>query len=144
MSTKIDIHKDFHGSFSYGLQFLCENYGQEEMKAYLTRLARTVYRPLIDSLKLRGLPALEEHLTYVFNIEEGKFRVDYEDDVLVFQVGKCPAIHHMKEHDYPIAQKYCEHCRILNQEICKAAGYDSSTEYDQDKGSCTQKFWKEK
>ncbi|RKY66561.1 MAG: hypothetical protein DRQ02_08650 [Candidatus Latescibacterota bacterium] len=144
MPKKIKLHKDFHGAFSYGLQFLCENYGEEEMVAYLVRLARTVYRPLVDTVKLRGLPALEEHLIYVFTVEGGKFEIGYEEDVLVLRVEKCPAIHHMKERNYPIAQKYCDHCRILNQEICKAAGYSSSVKYDQDEGSCVQRFWEER
>jgi len=138
-----NVHKDFHGSMSYGLQYLYEKYGEKEMVLYLKELARTVYRPLTEGLKMRGLPALEEHWDYIFTIENGDFEIGYEEnDVLFLKVKKCPAIFHMREHNYQIADKYCEHCRIINEEICHPAGYECSVKYDQNKGSCIQKFWR--
>jgi len=137
------VHKDFHGAMSYGLQYLYEKYGEKEMTLYLKRVAGNVYRPLIEELKIRGLPALEEHWGYIFTIEGADFEIGYgENDVLFLKVKKCPAIFHMREHNYQIADKYCEHCRILNEEICHSAGYECSVKYDQNKGSCVQKFWK--
>ena len=61
VSLMANVHKDFHGCFSFGLKFLLDNYGPEEMEEYLRRLARTVYAPLIESVGDRGLPALQDH-----------------------------------------------------------------------------------
>jgi len=138
-----NVHKDFHGSMSYGIQYLYEKYGEKELVEYLKQLAHTVYSPLIEALKMRGLPALYEHWDYIFTIEDADFEIGYEEnDVLFLKVRKCPAIYHMRENNYQVAEKYCEHCRTINEEICHSAGYECSIEYDQDKGSCIQKFWR--
>jgi len=138
-----NIHKDFHGSMSYGIQYLYEKYGEEEMVRYLKQVAKNVYAFLTEGLKMRGLPVLETHWDYIFTIEGADFDIDYEEnDQLILNVKRCPAIHHMQERGYKIAEKYCEHCRIVNEEICHPAGYDCSVEYNQKKGSCIQKFWK--
>ncbi len=138
-----NVHKDFHGAMSYGIQYIHKKYGETEMVEYLRQLAHTIYLPLIEALKTKGLPALYEHWDYVFTIESADFEIGYEEnDVLFLKVKKCPVIHHMQEHNYQVAEKYCEHCKIINEEICRSAGYESSLEYDQDKGSCVQKFWK--
>ena len=112
------------------------------MVEYLKQLAHTLYSPLIEELKTRGLPALYEHWDYIFTIEGADFEMGYEEnDVLFLKVKKCPAIHHMQENNYQVAEKYCQHCRIINEKICHSAGYECSIEYEQDKGSCRQKFW---
>ncbi len=137
-----NIHKDFHGGMSYGIQYLYEKYAERELIEYLKGLAHTVYSPLIEALRTRGLPALYQHWDYIFSIEDACFEIGYqENDLLFLKVKKCPAIHHMQEHTYQVAEKYCQHCQIINEEICHSAGYECSIEYDQDKGSCVQKFW---
>lgn len=137
-----NVHKDFHGLLSYGIQYLCEKYGEREMVKYLKQVVYTVYSSLTEELKIKGLPALYKHWDYIFTIEDADFEIDYEEnDVLSLKVRKCPAIHHMREHGYQVAEKYCEHYRIINEEICHLADYECSVEYSQDKGSCIQKFW---
>ena len=49
-----NVHKDFHGALSYGLQFLEENYGKEGLQAFLSGLASTVYKSLCEDLRIRG------------------------------------------------------------------------------------------
>jgi hypothetical protein len=48
----------------------------------------------------------------------------------------------MKRHGYMIADRFCEGTRIVNEEICRAAGYECSVRYDQSRGRCVQRFWK--
>lgn len=137
-----NVHKDFHGCLSFGLKFLKENYGRKEVAAYLRRVARTVYAPLIESLKAEGLPALREHWQRIMTLEDADFRLHLDDDVLILEVRKCPAIHHMRTHGYEVAPNFCESTRIVNQEICRQAGFRSSIEYDQEHGRCIQRFWR--
>lgn len=135
-----NVHKDFHGAMSYGLIFLEEQYGLDGMREYLARAGEAMYRDLIADLKARGLPALEEHWRRIFTQEDGEFDLRMEGDTLVLDVKKCPAIHHMKEHNYRIAPHFCEHTRVVNDAICRAAGYEATVEYDQDAGRCVQRF----
>jgi hypothetical protein len=136
------VHKDFYGAFSYGLEHLYKKYGEKEVITYLRQVGRNVYKPLSMGLKKEGLSALEKHWRKVFSLEEADFSLSYEGKVLVLKVNKCPAIHHLRTHNYPIFKKFCEHTRIVNEEICSQAGYQCSVDYDQNKGECLQRFWK--
>jgi len=141
------VHKDFHGALSFALQFLSDRYGRGEMEEYLRQVAREVYGPLRERLKKEGLKALEEHWRKVFTLEgaeEGKdFTLSYEDGTLVLRVRRCPAVHHIKERGYKLAEDFCESTRIVNEGICRPAGYDCSVEYDRGAGRCVQRFWRE-
>jgi len=136
-----NVHKDFHGGFSYGLQYLQDNYGEDALYDYLRKMARTVYSPLIEELKKDGLAAMAAHLARIFTLEEGEFELSFNGDRLVLNVNKCPAIHHMKGQGYMIADKFCEATRIVNEEICHAAGYECSVDCEQQNGRCVQEFW---
>jgi hypothetical protein len=139
-----NVHKDFHGALSYGIQFLVDNYGMDGLKKYLRGLAKSVYAPLAKDLKADGLGAIRKHYEDIFTLEGGKFEFREEDDTLVFDVKECPAIAHMKAQGYEISPHFCEHTRILNEAICNEAGYSSSVDYNQEEGRCVQRFWKEK
>ncbi len=138
-----NVHKDFHGAFSYGIQFIMQSYGMEGLKAYLEKLADTVYAPLVKGLRDEGLSSLRAHWDHIFTLEGGKFELRDEGEVLVLDVQECPAIAHMKKQGYDIDPNFCEHTRILNEAICRRAGYRSSVDYDQAAGRCVQRFWKE-
>lgn len=138
-----NVHKDFHGAFSYGIQFIMQSYGMEGLKAYLEKLADTVYAPLVKGLRDEGLSSLRAHWNHIFTLEGGKFELRNEGDTLVLDVHECPAIAHMKKQGYTIDPNFCEHTRILNEAICARAGYRSSVDYNQAEGRCVQRFWKE-
>ncbi len=137
-----NVHKDFHGALSFGLKFLEEQYGMDGTREFLQGLAETVYAPLVADLRERGLCALRDHWQTVFDLEQGEIEQVLRDDVLTLTVKRCPAVAHMKERGYRIAPHHCEQTRAINEAVCRAAGYASSTEYDQDAGTCVQKFWK--
>ncbi len=138
-----NIHKDFHGCFSFGLKFLLENYGEAEVEAYLRRLARNAYAPLIEALRLRGLPALHDHWQHIMTLEAADFDLRFaNDDTLVLEVRECPAIAHMRARGYTICSHFCEATRIVNDEICRQAGCSAEVEYDQERASCVQRFRK--
>jgi len=136
------VHKDFHGALSFGLQFVEDHYGEQGLQDFLSGLADTVYQPLAADLRERGLPALRDHWQTVFEQEQADFELRMDGDVLVLDVRRCPAVTHMNEHGYAVAQHFCEHTRIVNEAVCKAAGYTASVEYDQEAGRCVQRFRK--
>jgi hypothetical protein len=135
-----NVHKDFHGGLSFGLKFLEEQYGVEGMEEFLSTLGGTVYKDLSDDLGKRGLIALRAHWRRIFDLEEGDIDMQMDGDTLVLHVKRCPAIHHMKEQKYAIAPHYCEHTRIVNESICRPAGFEATVEYDQENGTCVQRF----
>ncbi|MCK5862939.1 MAG: hypothetical protein KAH38_10660 [Candidatus Hydrogenedentes bacterium] len=138
-----NVHKDFHGALSYGIQFILDEYGMTGLEKYLQGLADTVYAPLVKKLKTEGLDALRDHWQEIFTVEGGEFELHEEKKELVLTVLSCPAITHMKAQGYPISPQFCEHTRILNEAICAGTGYTCSVESNQDAGCCVQRFWKE-
>lgn len=138
-----NVHKDFHGALSYGLQFLEREYGPEGLREFLSGLADSVYKPLVEDLRTNGLDALERHWTTVFDLEQGDIALERDGDTLVLTVHRCPAVSHMQEENhYAVADHFCEHTRIVNEAVCRAAGYESRTDYNQEAGQCVQRFWK--
>ncbi|GMV92840.1 MAG: hypothetical protein AMXMBFR82_26180 [Candidatus Hydrogenedentota bacterium] len=137
-----NVHKDFHGALSYAFEFLESNYGEDGLRDFLDRLGDTVYKPLVLDLKARGLPALEDHWRRIMDLEGGEYTLRMDGDTLVLDLRACPAVHHMRAHDYRVSEHFCEHTRIVNEAICRRAGYQATVEYDQDKGRCVQRFRK--
>ncbi len=135
-----NVHKDFHGAFSYGLSFLQERFSSEGVQEFLEGLAHTVYKPLVDDLRSRGLPALVDHWERIFELEQGDVTIERAGDELVLRVHRCPALAHLRAMGYPIADHFCEHTRIVNDAVCQAAGYVAEVEYDQAAGRCVQRF----
>ncbi|HUW60023.1 MAG TPA: hypothetical protein VMZ06_03370 [Candidatus Bathyarchaeia archaeon] len=137
-----NVHKDFHGALSYGLQFLDEHFGQEGVRAFLSGLAESVYKPLVEDVRSRGVVALRDHWQHVFALEGGEIELREEGHSLELRVLRCPAIAHMKQHNYPVAARFCEHTRVVNEAVCRAAGFECEVEYDQPAGRCVQRFWR--
>ncbi len=142
-SSCANVHKDFHGALSYGLDFIEKSYGFDGLCSFLSVMAPAVYQPLIEDLRVRGLVALAEHWQKVFALEAGDYELQADEDVLTLTVRRCPAIDHMQEHGYAIAEHFCEHTRVVNEAVCRAAGYRAEVVYDQAAGSCVQRFWKD-
>lgn len=135
-----DVHKDFHGALSYGLQFLDDHFGEAGVRDFLTGLADTVYAPLVEALRQRGLPALREHWQRVFELEGGEVAIEEEDGGLTLTVSRCPALAHLRARGYDVARCFCEHTRIVNEAVCQAAGFEAQVEYDEEAGRCVQRF----
>jgi len=136
------LHKDFHGALCYGIKYLDQTYGQDATAEYLQQVGRETFSPLIVALKKEGLIALERHFKHIFEIEDGQAEFKREDNCLVINVSKCPAIAHLKSTGQLFTDRYCETTVNVNLAICSAAGYQCSCEYKPGIGKCVQKFWK--
>lgn len=138
------LHRDFHGALCYAIKYLDDTYGTAVTTEYLEQVGRTVYMPLIESLRSEGLGALERHWKEIFEKETGKFAVSYDNDTLVLKVTECPAISHLKKINQLFTSRYCQTTVVVNQTICKEAGFACSCAYEPGEGKCVQKFWQVK
>ncbi len=135
-----NVHKDFHGVLSFGLQFLEEHYGIDAVREFLSGLTETVYTAFVEDVRARGLAAIEDHWQTVFQLEGGDFDVRAEGDTLELRVNRCPAVTHLQEQGFLVAEHFCEHTRMVNEAVCAAAGFTAEVEYDQEAGRCVQRF----
>jgi len=138
------LHKDFHGALCYAIHYLDQTFGPAAAEEYLRQVALHCYAPLLDNLKTRGLSALEEHFRDIFTREEGRFDLRYENGVLIMEVSRCPAVCHLLSINQLFTDRFCQTTVIVNQTLCRAAGFDCSCDYQPGKGKCIQKFWKSK
>ena len=111
------LHKDFHGALSTGIAFLEARYDAEEVREYVRQFARTYYAPLVNAVKERGLSALRDHLQRIYSIEEARADITFSEDELILDVPSCPAVKHMREHDYAVAPLFFETSRTLYEAL---------------------------
>lgn len=135
------LHKDFHGALSCSFQYVKDKYGVGALEEYWRRIARHCYRPLLTQMESGGLQTFAEHWDKIFKLEGGHFRLYFQGEKFVLEVERCPAIAHLQGRRYPIAQDFCRHCAIINEEICRQGGFASSCEPRQEEGKCYQEFW---
>ena len=136
------LHRDFHGALCYAIAYLDRRHGPQVTRRYLQQVGRTCYAPLIERLAAEGLPALEEHWRAVFEREGGGYVLAYEDGTLVLTVSDCPAVAHLKARGQLYTERFCVTTEVVNETICRAAGYVASCAYEPGQGRCVQRFWR--
>ncbi len=142
-SDNVYLHRDFHGALSAGIEYLHRNFGPEAVRQYLRQFAEAFYAPLTEDLKTRGLLALKEHFEKIYKIEGTEVRISLSDDELVIDVPACPAITHMREHGYPVAELFSETTRTVNEAVCDGSEFVAElVEYDEQTGRSIQRFYR--
>ena len=137
------LHKDFHGALSVGIDYLEARYGEEAVRQYLRQFARAFYGPLTEDLRNRGLVALQEHFARIYEIEGASPCFRLTDDELVIELDACPAVSHMREHNYPVARLFYETTRTLNEALCEGTPFAAELlEYDPQTGRSVQRFFR--
>ncbi len=136
------LHKDFHGALSGGIEYLETNFGEDAVKEYLRDFTLVFYAPLTEDLKKRGLVALKEHFERIYAVEKSPVEVTLDDDSeLMVKVPYCPAVKHMRDHNYPVARLFVETSRTVNQAMCERTPYAAELlEYDEQTGKSVQRF----
>ncbi|NUQ62366.1 MAG: hypothetical protein HUU20_07750 [Pirellulales bacterium] len=137
------LHKDFHGALSVGLEYLEEHYGEEAVREYLHRFARAFYAPLTGRLQQVGLAALEEHFAAMYRAEGAQPRTARTADDLFVEVDACPAVVHMRRHNYPVSRLFYETTRTVNEAICEGTAFAAELlDYDDETGRSIQHFYR--
>ena len=135
------LHRDFHGALSAGIEYLHRRYGPGAVREYLCGFAASVYAPLREDLKRRGLLALEEHFARIYELEGGTVRFRRTGDELTIEVAACPAVTHMRRQGYPVAEMFVETTRTVNEAICEGTPFVAELlEYDPQTGRSIQRF----
>jgi hypothetical protein len=137
------LHKDFHGALSGGIEYLHEKFGEQAVRDYLRQFTLSFYAPLREELKRRGLAALKDHFEKLYRIEEGEASFALSDDELVIRVAACPAVTHMRRHNYPVARLFHETTRTVNEALCEGTPYAAELlEYEPETGRSVQRFYR--
>ncbi|HCU36833.1 MAG TPA: hypothetical protein DGT21_15710 [Armatimonadetes bacterium] len=137
------LHKDFHGAMSCGIQYLQGTYGPEAVIEYLRRFSDAYHSPLKQKLIEQGLPALAEYTRGIYELEGGDIEIDLDDDEMVLRIAECPAVKHMTEHGYRVADMWVETTRTVNERLCEGTPFAFELlEYDERTGRSVQRFYR--
>ena len=137
------LHKDFHGALSGGIQYLHGRFGPDAVREYLYDFARGFYAPLTAAIEKRGLVALKEHIEQLYETEGGTVDIELTDDGMLVTVETCPAVMHMREKGYPVAELFVETTKTVNEALCEGTGFAAElVEYDPETGRSVQRFFR--
>lgn len=135
------FHQDFHGALSCGIEYLHEHFGENAVREYLREFALTFYAPLRQALRTDGLVALKEYFTTTYRAEGGDAQLEISADELTIRVAACPAVQHMRAHNYPVARLFHETTQTVNDALCEDTPYVAELlEYDPETGRSVQRF----
>ncbi|MFH0965790.1 MAG: hypothetical protein V2A58_17465 [Planctomycetota bacterium] len=136
----VGVHKDFHLLTGGMIDYLESEFDEAERDAFLSRLAPTVYAPLLEDVRARGLGAIREHFARVFEAEGGRCRFEEGDGELVLHVERCPAVQHLKERGQLPTESFCEQTRVVLGELCRRAGIGFHVDFVTAEARCVQTF----
>jgi len=137
------FHRDFHSSMNMGIHYLGEQYGLEAVRAYLTNYTQHVYQPVIEDLKVRGLPALEDKILDTYAKEKAPEAVTtaLTGDGLRVSVAYCPAIRHLKGTGREISPWYRYTTEVVMETLAQEGGFRFVMEdYDETTGAAHYRF----
>ena len=142
-ADNVYLHKDFHGALSAGLAYLEQRYGVEALRDYLRQFALTFYAAVTLAMKERGLVALREHFQRVYTLEGGQIDITLSEDEMLVKVEACPAVAHMRQHEYAVAPLFYETSRTVYAAICEGTPFVSEwLVYDEQSGRTVVRFYR--
>jgi len=137
------LHKDFHRALSTGIQYLEENFGEEAVREYLRDFTNAYFAPLKEEINQRGLSALKEYFEELYENEGGEVESTLSDDELFIRVAACPAVTHMRQHGYAIANMFYETTKTVNEALVADTDFTTKlVEYDEETGRSVQRFYR--
>ena len=89
------------------------------------------------------LIALKEHWENIYKTEDGKIQIELSDNEMILKVSACPAVMHMRQQSYPVAELYYETTKTVNEAICEGTGFAAELlEYEAQTGRSVQRFYR--
>ena len=139
------FHPDFHSSLNMGIHYLGENYGMDDVKAYLTRYTENVYKQTIADMEVRGLAALEAKIRDTYEKEKALdvLTAVLDSNALTVTVTECPAVKHLHETGREVSPWYRYTTEVVMSVLAKKGGFRFTMEsYDETTGAAKYRFEK--
>ena len=138
------FHADFHSSLNMGVHYLAENFGEGELREYLTRFTDRVYVKVIEDIKRRGLAAIADKIsdTYTREHAEDALTISLEGDTLGVKIKYCPAVKHLKATGRVVSPWYLHTTTVVMERLAEAAGKSFALDsYDPETGAAEYRFF---
>ena len=118
------FHRDFHGIFSLGIDYLLERYGVASVVEYLRRFTIHFYAPLIETIREKSLDAVADAFLKIYGEENSlaQLRLERSDRELWVYMNQCPAVTYMRENGVIPSRCFSLTSSVPWETICQAAG----------------------
>lgn len=137
------MHRDFHGALSTGIQYLEDTYGPDAVIQWLRQVTDALYNPLRRDLTSRGLVAIREYMEEVYSEEGGCVEFERSDGELLVHIEQCPALTHIREHGYPVADMWVETTRTVYDRLVEGTAFGFELlQFDDQTGESRLRFYR--
>ena len=137
------FHRDFHSSMNMGIEYLGQNYGEDDIRAYLTRFTLGVYGRAMERIKDGGLDALAEFIKDTYRREHAgdALSMTQTENCLEVKIAYCPAVEHLHTTGREVTRWYDMTTTVPMEVIAKECGLTFTMEsYDQETGAAKFRF----
>ena len=136
------LHRDFHLSADLALQYCGEQFGNQVVCDFLTTYVHNFYSPQIQQIRAEGLPALEQWLQHIYEIEEARdvLHTKLTEHSLLVTIDYSPVIAYMHSLHQEPSQYYIEQTRTLYAAIASACDLDFTLDYYEANGHTQFRF----
>ena len=137
------FHPDFHSSLNMGIHYVGENFGLEEVRAYLTRYTNNVYVKVIADMEQRGIAAVETLIldTYAKEKCPDAVKTTLDDKGLLVQIAYCPAVKHLLKTGRDVTPWYRYTTEVVMEVLAGKCGYTFIMDaYDDATGKAQYRF----
>ena len=138
--TKPQGAADFYYATNATFRFIRKRLGTAGLQRYWSDIGRDYYRPVTESWRAGGLPAVAAYWKAFFKAEPGGDDVEVvaSEKSVVLNVRRCPAITHLRAGKREILSDFCEHCYYVSDAMAEGAGLAARVEGGN--GACRQEF----
>lgn len=137
------VNHDWDFLWSITFQFLYENFGEKGLLKYYKHLAgSSYYEKVIINIKEKGLKGVKKYWEESSNGEGTKYMDDLTDNKYILKVNSCSAYKYFQEENLDTFNKYCDYCKVINEEIARKSNIKYRLLNCDHKGSCGHIFFK--
>lgn len=136
------LHRDFHLLGDNALAYAAERWGEDAVIDFLTGFTESYFAPVIERVKVEGLPALAAWFADVYLREEASdlLHTEHTEDSLTVTVDRCPAIAYMRSLGKEPSKYYIEESRTVYATLASCAGLDFTLDYYREDGAARFTF----
>ena len=137
--------KEWFGLYNVIFSWFEEKYGYQAMAEYWKYIGDNCFDDVVEKIKAGGLKGIQEYFEHTFDLDQGEYVSELQDDRLIFSVEKCPDYEFMKSSENPYFKPigdYCKHHEVINSIISEKSGYSFCMEECDGAGKCKWVFKK--
>ena len=137
------FHPDFHSSLNMGIHYLGENFGMEELRAYLIRYTNNVYVKVFADIEKRGIAAVESMIldTYAKEKCPDAVKTTLDENGLLVEIAYCPAVKHLHATGRDVTPWYRYSTEVVMEVMAEKCGCRFAMDaYDEATGKAQYRF----